>query len=45
MIVHLFENADFSGNVYFFCFRLEMSFLRKFGLKNSNRQFKLKFGT
>ena len=34
MIVDLLENPDFSGNVYFFCFRVEMPFLRKFGLKN-----------
>ena len=33
------------SKVQFFCFRLETSFLDKFGPKNQNRQYKLKFGT
>ena len=32
-------------DVHFFCFRLEIPFLDKFGRNNNNSQFKLKFGT
>ena len=35
---------EFNGNVHFFCFR-EIPFLGKFGPKNQNCQFELKFGT
>ena len=31
--------------VHLICFRLEIPFLSKFGSKNQNSQFKLKFGT
>ena len=34
-----------SGNVHFFCFRPEILFLGKCGLKNQNCQFKLTCGT
>ena len=38
-----FEYAEFSGGVDFFRFRLEILFLNKFGPKNQNCQFKVKF--
>ena len=44
-IVALFEYAEFNDMVDLICFRLEISFLEKFGPKNQNCQFKLKFGT
>ena len=34
-----------NAKVWFFCFRPEISFLRKFGPKNQNCQFTLKLGT
>ena len=40
----LFKYVEFNGNFHFFCFRLEVFFLDKFGFKNLNFQFKLKFG-
>ena len=40
-----FKCAEFNGGVHFFCFRLETSFLGKFGPKNQTCQFKLKFDT
>ena len=40
-----FEYPEFNGGVHFCCFRRETTFLGKFGLKNKNCQFKLKFGT
>ena len=40
-----FECVEFNGNVYFLSFGLKISVLGKFGLKNQNRQFELKFGT
>ena len=43
--LNYFEYARFNGTVHLFCFRLEISFLSKFGPKNQNCQFKLKFGT
>ena len=39
------EYAKFNGGVHFFYFRLETPFFGKFGPKNLNCQFKLKFGT
>ena len=38
-------HAQFNGCVLFFCFRPETPFLGKFGLKNQNCHFKLKYGT
>ena len=40
-----FKYVEFSGAVSFFRFWLEIPFLGKFGPKNQNCQFKLKFGT
>ena len=40
-----FEYAEFSGYVHFFRFRPQIPFLGKFGPKNQNCQFILKFGT
>ena len=40
-----FEYAEFSGYVHFFRFRPQIPFLGKFGPKNRNCQFILKFGT
>ena len=40
-----FEYVELNGGVHFFCFRPETQFLGKFGSKNQNCQFKLKFGT
>ena len=37
-----FEYVEFNGGVPFFCFRLEIPFLGKFGPKTQNCQFKLK---
>ena len=39
-----FECAEFSGYVHFFRFRPQIPFLGKFGPKNQNCQFILKFG-
>ena len=39
-----FEYAEFNCDVHSFRFRLEISFLGKFGRENQNCQFKLKFG-
>ena len=39
----LIEYAELNGGVHFFCFRPETTFLGKFGPKNKNYQFKLKF--
>ena len=39
------EYAEFSGDVHFFHFQLEVLFLGKFCPKNQNSQFKLKFVT
>ena len=38
-------NVEFNGGVHFFCFRWETPFQGKFGPKNQNCQFQLKFGT
>ena len=38
-----FGYAEFSGNVYFFCFRAEIPCSGKFGPKYQNYQFKLKY--
>ena len=43
--MRLIEYADTNGVVHFFCFRMEIPFLGKFGWKNQNCQFKLKFST
>ena len=40
-----FECAEFSSYVHFFRFRPQIPFLGKFGPKNQNCQFILKFGT
>ena len=40
-----FEFAEFSGYVHFFRLRPQIPFLGKFGPKNQNCQFILKFGT
>ena len=40
-----FECTEFSGYVHFFRFRPQIPFLGKFGPKNKNCQFILKFGT
>ena len=45
MIVDHFEYAEFNGDLYFFCFLLEILFLAKFDRKTQNCQFKLKFGS
>ena len=37
-------NAEFSGGVHFFCFKMEALFLFKFGSKIQHCQFKWKFG-
>ena len=39
------EYAEFNDGLHFFCFRLEAPFLGKFGSKDQNCQFKLKFDT
>ena len=39
----LFQYAAFSGDFHFFCFRWGLPFLLKFGLKDQNCLFKLKF--
>ena len=41
----MFIQRELNGVVHFFCFRPETPFLGKFGPKNQNCQFKLKFGT
>ena len=38
-------HTEVNGTVNLICFRQEISFLGKFGPKNQNCQFKLKFGT
>ena len=38
-----FGYAEFSGNVYFFCFRAEIPCSGKFGPKYQNYKFKLKY--
>ena len=43
--LHWFEYAEFNGGIHFSCFRWEAPFLGKFGSKNHNCQFKLKFAT
>ena len=40
-----FEYAEFHGGLNFFCFRPEIPFLGKFGPKNQNFHFILKFDT
>ena len=40
-----FEYTEFSGYVHFFRYRPQIPFLGKFGRKNQNCPFKLKFGT
>ena len=40
-----FKYAEFNDGVHFFCFPREIPFLCKFGPKNQNYQFELKFGT
>ena len=40
-----FKYAEFNGDVHSFCFWSEIPFLGRFGPKNQNYQFKLKFGT
>ena len=37
-------SAEFNGDIYFSFFTTEIPFLGKFGPKNQNYQFKLKFG-
>ena len=37
--------TEFGGEVYFLCFRAEVSFFGKFVPKDQNCQFKLRFGT
>ena len=44
LVSTLIEYAEFTGHFHFFCFRPEIPFLGKFGSKNQNCQFKLKFG-
>ena len=44
VIVDYFEYTEFNGDVHFFCFKPETAFLGKFGSKNQNGQFELKFG-
>ena len=44
VIVDYFEYTEFNGDVHFFCFKPETTFLGKFGSKNQNGQFELKFG-
>ena len=41
----LLEYAEFSGDVHFFHFQMEISFLGKFSPKIQNCFFKVKFGT
>ena len=43
--LNYFKYAEFNGDVPFFCFWVEILFLGKFGPKNQNFYFKLKFGT
>ena len=45
LVTRLFEYVEFSSDVHFFCFRLEIPFLGKVGQKTQNWQFKLKFFT
>ena len=45
LVPRLIWIEEFNGGVHFFCFVLEMLFLSKFGPKNQNCQFKVKFGT
>ena len=40
-----FKYVEFNDGVDFFCFRLKILFWGKFGPKNQNCQFKLKFGS
>ena len=40
-----FASAEFNGNIYFSFFTTQIPLLDKFGPKNQNYQFKLKFGT
>ena len=40
-----FKYAEFNDGVHFFCFPREIPFFCKFGPKNQNYQFELKFGT
>ena len=40
-----FKYAEFNGGVHFLSLSLKIPFLGKFGRKNQNCQFKLKFGT
>ena len=41
----LIQICRIHGGVYCICFRLGIAFLGKFGPKNENCQFQLKFGT
>ena len=45
VVFHQFECVKFSGYVHFFRFRPQIPFFGKFGPKNQNCQFILKFGT
>ena len=44
-IIKIVRLSVFNGMVHLICFRLEIHFLGKFGPKNQNCQFKLKFDT
>ena len=44
LVARLIQYAEFIGGVHIFCFTWETPFLGKFGSKNQNCQFKLKFG-
>ena len=41
----MLEYTEFNGNAHFFRFGLEIPSLAKFGPKNQNSHFELKFGT
>ena len=40
-----YEYVEFNDAIFFFCFRLEIPFLGKFGPKGQNHQLKPKFGS
>ena len=44
-LVQKIKTAEFNSDVHFFGFQPEITFLGKFGPKNQNCPFKLKFGT
>ena len=45
LVLNSFEYAQFNGDADFFCFWPKIHFLGKFGAKNQNCQFKLKFSS